>query len=730
MTTSEHNRQCPWVGPVPCEEWHAARFFGRAKEIREIFPKIKTQNLTVISSDSGAGKTSLINAGLVPALRLSRARNPHGIIGFTLCVRDWGVATQKPGASSKSISAAQVMTDAIKYSLEKLVKDTKEHANSLFGVDVLNSDLVEISKISQSSTNGLTGEMSEIGNMKKYLEQLRDSVENGKLIIIVDQAEEFMGSGIQVGSKYRHIGALDVLEAISQMNHVRLVISLREEYLGKLRPLEGRLYPLAPRVYHLNPFNWKGARETLHQLTKKDTEVEIDDEVINRLFFILSFPEVEDPSQHDLLPIDMLSVQALLYDLYKRGSSSSTPSGRLKIDIDYINKYISDLKEEEPQLIEKSQDGTDAEKKEKVIHSLLLVGPMLRWIDSAFDKVDPEKQNLVKRVVANMGTVLSTPSGFKSHISRGDLIYHAIKKDLPMNENNPKNVHNELMRNPEGLINSNFKAETVELATAGGKAIDCLVYRSILKSYGKDKHGSTIYSLQHDGYAPALTEWCEDPRRRENDCLTPRIGVYGVLIQRKKTLENVNLDEVRWEGCAVHNITVTNVIFTKCKFTGSFFKGCTFTDCTFDDCELDGAVILGCKFFGVKFLHCRARGLVAKSLLDDKTKEIKLEMLWQKVQFKDCNLSSSVFENIFLEESLRFEDCIALYAQLYKFGISNAAIGEVAKITVKGCYLHGSFFSDFAKVYSEKCFVLSDITKAPSLLDQIGLMSKNQYSHS
>jgi hypothetical protein len=59
----------PYVGPTPFDEDDEDRFFGRRVEIAEIVSFIYSQPQLLIYSSSGAGKTSLINAGIIPTLR-------------------------------------------------------------------------------------------------------------------------------------------------------------------------------------------------------------------------------------------------------------------------------------------------------------------------------------------------------------------------------------------------------------------------------------------------------------------------------------------------------------------------------------------------------------------------------------------------------------------------------------------------------------------------------------
>ncbi|NID14086.1 WD40 repeat domain-containing protein [Luteibacter yeojuensis] len=62
----------PFVGPMPIREGQP--IYGRSREIRELAELLVSERVVVLMSQSGAGKTSLIHAGLLPLLR-SRPRN-------------------------------------------------------------------------------------------------------------------------------------------------------------------------------------------------------------------------------------------------------------------------------------------------------------------------------------------------------------------------------------------------------------------------------------------------------------------------------------------------------------------------------------------------------------------------------------------------------------------------------------------------------------------------------
>src|SRR3712207_4450924 len=58
----------PYVGPQPFERDDAARFFGRDREANDVVSLIVAHPVVLLYAQSGAGKTSLINARVVPLL--------------------------------------------------------------------------------------------------------------------------------------------------------------------------------------------------------------------------------------------------------------------------------------------------------------------------------------------------------------------------------------------------------------------------------------------------------------------------------------------------------------------------------------------------------------------------------------------------------------------------------------------------------------------------------------
>jgi len=63
--------QCPYPGMIPFDEADSDHFFGRDQEVRDLLMQLRLHPFLIVIGPSGSGKSSLVAAGLIPALRQS-----------------------------------------------------------------------------------------------------------------------------------------------------------------------------------------------------------------------------------------------------------------------------------------------------------------------------------------------------------------------------------------------------------------------------------------------------------------------------------------------------------------------------------------------------------------------------------------------------------------------------------------------------------------------------------
>jgi WD40 repeat protein len=91
---------CPYVGLQPFRTEHAPFFFGRERDQRLIIANLVAQPLTILYGASGVGKSSVLNAGVVPQLHRQRPAAP--VIVFS----EWARADFRRELARRCIEAA------------------------------------------------------------------------------------------------------------------------------------------------------------------------------------------------------------------------------------------------------------------------------------------------------------------------------------------------------------------------------------------------------------------------------------------------------------------------------------------------------------------------------------------------------------------------------------------------------------------------------------------------
>ena len=102
MTPEPLSSTNPYVGPRTFSREQGGLFFGREQEARDLLGRVISERLLLFYAQSGAGKSSLINARLIPGLggrglrraaggpSLGRAAAGHGPGGEHLPVQPDG----------------------------------------------------------------------------------------------------------------------------------------------------------------------------------------------------------------------------------------------------------------------------------------------------------------------------------------------------------------------------------------------------------------------------------------------------------------------------------------------------------------------------------------------------------------------------------------------------------------------------------------------------------------
>jgi hypothetical protein len=201
--------ESPYVGLVPYLEEHAAYFFGREAETRIVAQNLRATRLTVLYGESGAGKSSLLRAGVAHQLRAMMDSE----------LKRFGNARFVP------IVANSWRADPIAY----LVQETEEALRGITGKNV-----------PPGAASGAA--------IDKQLEDCAVRYHfSGDLLFILDQFEEFFQYAQQPALQEAAAAFVKQLPGLCGRDdlHVRLLISMREDCLASLDRFKGAI----PRLF-------------------------------------------------------------------------------------------------------------------------------------------------------------------------------------------------------------------------------------------------------------------------------------------------------------------------------------------------------------------------------------------------------------------------------------------------------------------------------------------------
>ncbi|HLE83377.1 MAG TPA: ATP-binding protein, partial [Thermoanaerobaculia bacterium] len=190
----------PFVGLRPFEEEDSHLFFGRRNQMNELLERLQSTRLVAIVGSSGCGKSSIVRAGLVPALKA----------GFLLKSRAaWRVLVIKPGKAPIRHLAAAVLRDGGEGEEEPAEEEVADFEQEI-----------------------------RLAGAEAVLERLAGSAEKGdhNVLLVVDQFEEIFRFGLHEKNQELRDEAADfvsVLLALAEESAlpVYVVLTMRADFI-------------------------------------------------------------------------------------------------------------------------------------------------------------------------------------------------------------------------------------------------------------------------------------------------------------------------------------------------------------------------------------------------------------------------------------------------------------------------------------------------------------------
>jgi hypothetical protein len=293
----EPYKQFPYVGPLPFDFSDAKFFGGRDSETRRIVDEIFVNRIFLLYAQSGAGKTSLLNAGIIPRLKEEGCEvfPPARVAGLI-----------PHGINGEEISNIYVL-------------------NSILCWIGTKADLKQLSQ-------------KTIADYLMEREHPLDEVGQPRMrVIIFDQLEDIF-SVYQEYWQHRAPFFQQVNRALEQDRFLRVVFALREDYLGSMEAYAALLADKPQMRFRLEPLRKEGAMSALVE-PLRETGLSFDEGVAERLVDELLKIQVETPDGSKYVTgefIEAAQLQVICHTLWRK-----LPSEKKVITIDDVEAFAN-----------------------------------------------------------------------------------------------------------------------------------------------------------------------------------------------------------------------------------------------------------------------------------------------------------------------------------------------------------------------------------------------------
>ncbi|MFK3983814.1 AAA family ATPase [Micromonospora sp. NPDC050397] len=237
----------PYAGLAPLQPTDAQRFFGRERLVAELLTRLARRRLVTVFGASGAGKSSLLRAGLLPAIR-------SGALDDAMSDDDTGPSTGPAGTAAAPTGNATARTGT--------------YATLLFspGARPLEELAIHLGRFSGDTPGRLLAELD--GDRRAVHRLVRRAVGGGPdqtgLVIVVDQFEEVFTLCADPRERGRFVDLL-VSAATADQSRVAVVLGVRADFYTHCTTLPGLLDAMRHGQVVVGPMSTDELRRAITQ---------------------------------------------------------------------------------------------------------------------------------------------------------------------------------------------------------------------------------------------------------------------------------------------------------------------------------------------------------------------------------------------------------------------------------------------------------------------------------
>lgn len=302
----------PYPGLRPFEAADQPVFFGRESQISNILRQLEDHRFVAVVGSSGSGKSSLVRAGLLPAMRE----------GFLFSVTDWVTLIIKPGnVPYERLATALCQSEE---TLQWPVPGDTEKEKKALSVD----EALTLATL-QKSERGLINALKDAG-----------MAPNRHVMVVVDQFEELFAFRRATSANRREVTSRDEAAAFVNMllrscedpeARIWVVLTMRSDFIGNCEAFLGLPEAVSRSQFLVPRLN----RKQMEEAIKRPGEIKLpafrpfcfEQDLVNRI--------VNDAGDRpDQLPL----MQHALMRTWKRAAKRKQSNGELTLTLDDYRK--------------------------------------------------------------------------------------------------------------------------------------------------------------------------------------------------------------------------------------------------------------------------------------------------------------------------------------------------------------------------------------------------------
>lgn len=310
----------PWLGLSSYKYEDASRFYGRDKELQDLAEIIRQNSFTTIYGVSGAGKTSIINAGLFPVLDKEhylpiyiRLNHGEGRLGY-----DEQIITAVDNALVKVCAESELMVDAnIESDLDKLW--LYFHSHRFWTSD--NHKLIPILFIDQFEEIFTKNEdVNDVWSFFNVIDSLQYNMPTERILAKIQETDQCVTFG-------------------EEMNF-RVVFSMREDFLPRLEDYCFDIPAMRRNRVGLKPLN---GLQALEVITKPRPDV-VSHEVALHIISKVVGQEIKDNHRKlESIYVETSILSLFCSELYNYLSTNATSQNITRSLVDTYGENILEL---------------------------------------------------------------------------------------------------------------------------------------------------------------------------------------------------------------------------------------------------------------------------------------------------------------------------------------------------------------------------------------------------